>query len=167
MDDVMSFGTNGQIVLTANKQLLTGSGTVGYGKTVMMRLSTTTPDKTDGGVRIFIGSYGFECRGGELRPYTLDASGNMKEFARDMGMGLNNKMLNEGATVYMSVSFVDGKAVLNLQVVSASKSYEHSYTFANRVTNEIADANAKMNFWIRTDAVTSLTIYNETAWANK
>ena len=28
-----------------------------------------------------------------------------------------------------------------------------------------ADADAKMNFWIRTDAITSVTLYNESAWA--
>ena len=67
----------------------------------------------------------------------------------------------------MSVSFVDGKAVMNLQVVDGDTNYEYVYTFEKRVANEITDANAKMNFWIRTDAVESLTIYNETAWENK
>jgi hypothetical protein len=163
----MTFGASGKIDLTANKTLLASDRAVGYGKTVAMRLFTKTPDKTDGGFRIFIGSYGFESRGGEVRPYALDANGTMTEIARHTGMSLNGKILNEGGTVYMSVSFVDGKAVMNLQVVDGDTNYEYVYTFEKRVTNEITDANAKMNFWIRTDAVESLTIYNETAWKNK
>ena len=167
MDDVMTFDENGQIVLTANKTLLYSDDVVGYGKTVTIKLSTIAPDKTDGGVRIFIGSYGFECRGGEVRPYTLDANGTMKEIARHTDMGLKNTIFNDGATVYMSISFVDGKAVMNLQVVVGNTNYEHTYTFEERVANEISSENAKMGFWIRTDAITSLTIYNAEAWANK
>ena len=167
MQDVMSFDASGKIALTANKTLLSSNSAVGYGKTVAIRLFTTSPDKTDGGYRIFIGSYGFESRGGEVRPYTIDANGTMTEIARHTGMSLNGKLLNEGGTVYMSVSFVNGKAVMNLQLVKGDTNYEYNYTFEKRVTNEITDANAKMNFWIRTDAITSLTIYNETAWENQ
>jgi hypothetical protein len=115
---------------------------------------------------MLIGSYGFECRGGELRPYTLDANGTMKEVARDTGMGLSATLLNNGATLYMSVEIVGETAVLTLSV-EGNTTYDYTYVFAKRVANEISSENAKMGFWIRTDAVTSLTVYNETAWANR
>ena len=82
-------------------------------------------------------------------------------------MDLSNKVLNGGATLYMSVSFVNDKPVLTLQIVNGTTSHEYTYTFENRVANEITGADAKMTFWIRTDAVTSLTVYNETAWENR
>ena len=166
MDNVLTFDSDGKVVLTENKVLLTGSGVVGYGKMAIIRATSTTVEKTQGGFRMLIGSYGFECRGGELRPYTLDANGTMKEVARDTGMGLSSTLLNNGATLYMSVEIVGDTAVLTLSV-EGSTSYDYTYVFAKRVANEISSENAKMGFWIRTDAVTSLTVYNETAWINR
>ena len=165
MDDYMAFGSDGTIVLTDNKVLLTGTAAVGYEYTACVRLQTTSVSKTDGGIRIFLGSYGFECRGGEMRPYTINSSGTMKEYARDMGMQLPNTLFDGGATLYLTISFVDDKPVITIKVETSNATYEHSYTFASRVANEIADADAKMNFWIRTDAITSVTLYNESAWA--
>ena len=167
MDNLFTFDSDGKVSLTENKVPITSTGVVGYQKTALVRIETTTVDKTDGGFRVLIGSYGFECRGGEMRPYTLDTNGTMKEMGRDLGMTLSNKILNEGAVLYMSVEFVDDKPVLSIKVEKGSAVYEHTYTFASRITNEIASENAKMTFWIRTDAVTSLTIYNSTAWSSK
>lgn len=164
---LINFMSDGKVTLTDNKVLLFSDGAVGYGKTVMVNMSTTTVEKTQGGFRIFIGSYGFECRGGELRPYSLDSNGVMKEVMRDGGMGLSATILNEGATLYMNVSFINDKPVLTVIVEKNHVMTVHTYTFANRLANEITDGNAKLGFWIRTDAVTSLTVYNETAWANK
>ena len=167
MDNVMSFGEDGTILLTANREPLTGSGVVGYDHTACVRLTSTTPEKTDGGVRIFLGSYGVEIRGGEMRPYSIDANGNMKEVARDLKMGVPNKVFDEGATFYLTIDFVNDLPVLTMKIVVENAVYEHSYSFASRVANEISSENAKMTFWIRTDAITSLTIYNEQAWAKR
>ena len=164
---LINFMSDGKVTLTDNKALLFSDGAVGYGKTVMVNMSTTTVEKTLGGFRVFIGSYGFECRGGEMRPYSLDANGTMKEVMRDGGLGLSNTIMNEGATLYMNVSFINDKPVLTIIVEKDKVMTAHTYTFANRVANEITDGNAKLGFWIRTDAVTSLTVYHETAWANK
>jgi len=163
MDNIMTFNSDGKVELTANKTPLTSSGTVGYGQLVVIHASTTTVENTQGGFRIFIGSYGFECRANEVRPYTIDSNGTMKEVARDTGMRLPVTVLNEGNTLYMSVDIVGNTAVLTIRV-EGTTTIEHTYTFANRVANEISSENAKMTFWIRTDAVTSLTVYNSTAW---
>ena len=69
--------------------------------------------------------------------------------------------------VKLFVSFKNDKPVLTVIVEKNHVMTVHTYTFANRLANEITDGNAKLGFWIRTDAVTSLTVYNETAWANK
>ena len=167
MDGLFTFGESGVITLTANKTPLKSDGVIGYQTMAMIRAETTTVDKTDGGYRVFIGSYGFECRGGEVRPYTLDANGTMKEVLRDAGMGLSNTSLNTGATLYLSVEFVDNKPVMTVRLEKGATVVEYTYTFASRVANEIASDNAKMTFWIRTDAVTSLTLYNSSAWANR
>jgi hypothetical protein len=167
MDNLFNFDENGLVVLTANKEPITSVAAVGYGKTAVMKMSTTTVDKTNGGVRVFIGSYGFECRGGEMRPYTLDANGNMKEVARETGKMLPNTLFNNGATLYMSVDFVDDKPVLTIKAEMGIHAYEYTYTFETRVANEISDENAKVTLWIRTDAVTSLTVYNTSAWSKK
>ena len=167
VDDCFAFDGDGKVVLTADKQLLSGTKAVGYGDTVALHLQTTTVEKTNGGYRVFIGSYGFENRGGEIRPYTLDANGTMKEVMRDGGLTIGNTILNDGATLYMSVEFVDGKAVMTLEFDTDGVVHTFTYTFENRVANEIASDNATVSVWIRVDAVTSLTIYNSEGWKNR
>ena len=93
-----------------------------------------------------------------MRPYTIDANGNMKEVARETGMHLPNTMFDGGATLYMTVEIIDNKPVLTIKAESGTITYEHTYVFQSRVANEIPEASMKMTFWIRTDAVTSLTI---------
>ena len=102
-----------------------------------------------------------------MRPYSMDANGTMTEVARDAGMGLPNDFFNNGATVYLSVEFVDEKPVLTLKAVTKNSYVEHTYTFGSRVANEISAADAKPCFWLRTDAVTSLKVYHSTAWAER
>ncbi len=165
MDEYMAFDAEGKIVCTENQTLLAGTGAVGYGYAACVRLQTETIASTNGGIRIFLGSYGFECRGGQMRPFTIDSNGTMIEAARDLGMSLPNTVFNGGATLYLTAEFVNEKPVLSIKVDTGSAVYSYRYTFSTRVANEIADADAKMNFWIRTDAVTSLTLYNESAWA--
>jgi hypothetical protein len=159
MNQIFAFNEQGEIKLTANRTPLVSTGTIGYGKTALVKMQTTTVEKTEGGLRVFIGSYGFECRGGEIRPYTKDANGNMKEVARNTGMHLPNTAFDGEATLYMSVEITDNKPVLTIKVEKGNSVYEHTYVFQSRVANEIPEDSMKMTFWIRTDAVTSLTIY--------
>ena len=167
IDDCFAFDGDGKMTITANKQLVLGTKAVGYGETVCMRLQTTTTDNTPGGYRVFIGSSGFENRGGEIRPYTVDANGTMKEVMRDGDMKIGNNILDAGTTLYMSVEFVDGKAVMTIEFDTGGVVHTFTYTFENRVANEITDENATVGFWIRTDAVTSLTAFNSEGWKNR
>lgn len=159
MNQIFAFNEQGEVKLTANRTPLESTGTIGYGKTALVKMQTTTVTNTEGGLRVFIGSYGFECRGGEIRPYTIDANGTMKEVTRNAGMHLPNTMFNGGATLYMTVKIINNKPVLTIKVENGNSTYEHTYVFPSRIANEIPETNMKMTFWIRTDAVTSLTIY--------
>ena len=160
-NQIFAFDGQGEIKLTADRTPLVSTGTIGYGKTALIKMQTTTVENTEGGLRVFIGSYGFECRGGEMRTYTIDASGTMKEVARNTGMHLPNTVFDGGATLYMTVEIVDNKPVLTIKVEKGNSTYEYTYVFPSRIANEIPEASVKMTFWIRTDAVTSLTIYEQ------
>jgi hypothetical protein len=159
MNQIFAFNEQGEIKLTANRTPLESTGTIGNGNTALVKMQTTTVANTEGGLRVFIGSYGFECRGGELRPYTKDANGTMTEVARNTGMHLPNTMFDGEATLYMTVKIINNKPVLTIKVENGNSTYEHTYVFQSRIANEIPETNMKMTFWIRTDAVTSLTIY--------
>ena len=159
MNQIFVFNEQGEVVLTADRTPLESTGLIGYGKTALVKMQTTTVENTNGGLRVFIGSYGFECRGGELRPYTIDANGTMKEVARETGMLLPNTLFDVGATLYMSVEIIDNKPVLTIKAEKGNSIYEYTYVFQSRIANEIPELSAKMTFWIRTDAVTSLIIY--------
>lgn len=167
MDGLLPFDEQGIWNLTADKTAVYSEEAIGYGKVLRIHMQTTTVANTSGGLRVFLGSYGFECRGGEVRPYTVDANGTMAEVARNAGMGLYNTFFDGGATLYLSVEFVDDKPVLSIKAGTENGWIEHRYVFPNRVANEIADGDAKACFWIRTDAVTSLQVYRTSVWAER
>ena len=63
----------------------------------------------------------------------------------------------------MSVEIVGDTAVLTVGI-EGSQTVEFTYTF-NRIENEIASENAKITIYMRSQALSSVTIYDSTAWA--
>jgi hypothetical protein len=118
-----------------------------------------------GGLRVFLGSYGFELRGGIMRVYTVDKNGNIAEVSRNTGLKVDSFPFVGGGTLTMKVEIVENTAVMTVRI-EGSVTGEFSWTF-DRISGEIAHENAKMSFYMREKDVASITIYNETAWANK
>ena len=116
-------------------------------------------------MRVFLGSYGFELRGGIMRVYTVNTNGNISEVSRDTGLKVNSFPFLNGGTLTMKVELVEDKAVMTVHI-DGSVTGEFTWTF-DRIENEIAHENAKMSFYMREKDVASITIYNTQAWENK
>ncbi|MBR4942637.1 MAG: hypothetical protein IKZ28_01285, partial [Clostridia bacterium] len=77
----------------------------------------------------------------------------------------NSHPFKTAGTLYMSVKIEGDKAVMTVKV-EGTETKEFTYEF-DRIANEIASENAKITIYMRTSEVSSVTIYDSTAWANK
>ena len=163
MDGLFNFGETGAVTFTQPSELHTSSGVVGYSNTAIIHMSMEkVVEPEGGGLRVFLGSYGFELRGGIMRVYTVNTNGNISEVSRDTGLKVNSFPFLNGGTLTMKVELVEDKAVMTVRI-EGSVTGDYSWTF-DRIENEIAHENAKMSFYMREKDVASITIYNTQAW---
>ncbi len=131
---------------------------IGYGQKVSMDIQTSDTS-VNGGLRVAIGSYGFELRGAEFRAMSLSNSGSWTEVARNTEMSAPvNFFDGENSKLIMSISMVNNHPVMYLKAINAGSTKEYTYTFASRISDEIASANAKVSFYIRTAEISKLTV---------
>ena len=128
-------------------------------------MSMAKGETANGGLRVFLGSYGLEFRGNIMRVYTIDSNGTVAEVSRDTGFKVASYPFETAGTLYMSVEIVEDKAVLTVKV-EGTETKEFTYTF-DRIADEIASEEAKITIYMRTSELSSVTIYDSTAWANK
>ena len=167
MDGFFNFDEAGVATLTDRGKYITSEGTVGYGKKAVIHMSMDKGEEATehGGLRVFLGSYGIELRANKIRVCTLNSNGTYVEVSRDTGGEVSSYPFEIGGTLYMAVEIVGDTAVLTVRV-EGSETVDFTYTFT-RIDNEIASENAKITIYMRQQALSSVTIYDSTAWANK
>ena len=166
MDGFFNFDNAGLATLTERGKYITSEGTVGYGKQAIIHMSMVKGEEAEGGgLRVFLGSYGLEFRGGIMRVYTLNSNGGETEVSRTTGFKVDSYLFETAGTLYMSVKIEGDKAVMTVKV-EGTETKEFTYEF-DRIANEIASENAKITIYMRTKDVASVTIYDSTAWENK
>lgn len=137
--------------------------TIGYGQKISMDIQTGNTS-ANGGLRVAIGSYGFELRGAEFRAMSLSSSGSWAEVARNTGMSAPvNFFDGEDSKLIMSISMVNNSPVMYLKAINAASTKEYTYTFPSRISDEIVSESAKVSFYIRTAEISKLIIQTGTA----
>ncbi|MBQ3012777.1 MAG: hypothetical protein IJD74_04470 [Clostridia bacterium] len=165
LDNYMPFDNNGTVNVNAQAPQATGSVAVGYGKTVCIRMKSDMAQDSAGGIYVLIGSYGFLLRGGEFRTVQMTSDGTITETARNLGLNYPNTAFNgKNTLLYLRVEIVNEKPVLTINVGNDADMKTFSYTYNARISGEIPTEDAKVTFAINTSAVTSLTVYNTSAW---
>ncbi len=165
LDNYMPFDNNGTVNVNAQAPQATGSVAVGYGKTVCIRMKSDMAQDSAGGIYVLIGSYGFLLRGGEFRTVQMTSDGTITETARNLGLNYSNTAFNgKNTLLYLRVEIVNEKPVLTINVGNDADMKTFSYTYNARISGEIPTEDAKVTFAINTSAVTSLTVYNTSAW---
>lgn len=168
LDNYMPFDNNGTVTVNTQAPQVTGSVAVGYGKTVCIRMKSDMAQDSAGGIYVLVGSYGFLLRGGEFRTVQMTSDGTITETARNLGLNYPNTAFNgKNTLLYLRVEIVDNKPVLTINVGNDADMKTFSYTYNTRISGEIPTEDAKVTFAINTSAVTSLTVYNTSAWENK
>ena len=165
MDGFFNFDNAGVATLTERGTYITSEGTVGYGKQAVIHMSMVKGESADGGLRVFLGSYGLEFRGGIMRIYALTSAGTVLEIAKSTSFKVNSYPFETAGTLYMSVEIVGDTAVMTVKV-EGSETKEFTYTF-DRIADEIASEEAKVTIYMRTEQLSSVTIYDSNAWADK
>jgi hypothetical protein len=162
MDEMFTFDAKGTATFAEVSTFIHSNAAVGYGNKAIIHMSMKKGVTGNGGLRMFLGSYGLEFRGDIMRVYTIDNNGTVEEVSRDTGFKVSSYPFEEVGTLYMSVEIVEDKAVLTVKVEGA-ETKEFTYTF-DRIGNEIAHQNAKLTIYMRSGEVDSVTIYNTQAW---
>lgn len=164
IDDLFDFDENKEFMLT---MLTSGKSPIGYGKTVQINMKTNCG--SNGGVYVFIGSYGFYLRGGELRTATLTSSKTYKESERYLDMSVPNNCFNNGdKTLFLKIDVTSDSVKMNVEIYTQSTlNYSYEYTSKNwkLSSGEISNNNATVSFAFvngTSDGGTSLTLYPST-----
>lgn len=165
LDEYIAFEDNGTVTLTAQAPQITGNVALGYGNTVCIRMSSDMASDSAGGIYVLVGSYGFLLRGGEFRAVQMTDNGTITETARNLGLNYPNTAFNgKNTLLYLRVEIVNEKPVLTINVGNDADMKTFSYTYNARISGEIPTKDAKVTFAINASAVTSLTVYNTSAW---
>ena len=163
MDEMFTFDAAGTATLAEISTFIYSNGAVGYGNKAIIHMSMEKGATGNGGLRMFLGSYGLEFRGNIMRVYTIDSNGTVAEVSRDTGFKVSSYPFEQVGTLYMSVKMVDEATAALTVRVEGSQTVEFTYNF-DRIGNEIAHENAKLAIYMRLDEVDSVTIYNSAAW---
>ena len=182
-DDLFNFGDSEVIVLDKTTDpsgsapkifgRLSSDTALGYGNTVAIHLKKAKATTNDA-FGFTIGSYGIYYRAGTRLLVSTNAKGHPSSFEDNcyfhnqtseytsksvaaMDMNLLNR---DDAVLFYNVTVTNANQVTCSVVVVAGDAIIYSVDFTvARIADEIASENAKLKFYIRTDAVERVTIF--------
>ena len=152
------------ITLNSSMTLVTSDLAIGYGKTVRIPLDTEIVPTGSGKLLVYIGSYGLNLRGNQLRFHINDGSDTeLKPRPDSTEYKIYSNFFDDGGYMDLTVTLTDTGVTFNIVAVnSRGSSHTFSYTYENvRIANEIASADAKITVKIDPTQVSEVILSGE------
>ena len=165
--DILDFGDSDTITLNATLgNTVQSTQSVGYGKWIRMHMVAV--NGSSGDIKVFVGSYGVQLRGGATRYYTLNTSGTASEKARPSGQtGISQGHYVASQPWYFDIKvdlINDTQATVTVRRVvreTLGLVAEQSYTVTRLTSGEYGEPNAPLTIKIGTSDTTSLVLYKD------